>query len=57
MGNKDEKKDKALKVADKTGEVVGKGIMKSLKITKSLGEGLIRGFKGKKNEEEKEEEN
>jgi len=57
MGNKDEKKDKALKVADKTGEVVGKGIMKSLKITKSLGEGLIRGFKGKKSEEEKEEEN
>lgn len=45
MGN-DESKGKVEKTADKTGEVVGKGLKKGFGVVKAVGGGLKKGVKG-----------
>jgi hypothetical protein len=43
-------KDTVGEVAEKTGEVVGKGLKTGVRVAKRLGKGLIEGFEGKKEE-------
>ena len=45
MPEEEKKKGKAEDVAEKTGEIVGKGLKKGVDVTKSIGGGLKKGFK------------
>ncbi len=47
-----EQKGKAEEVAEKTGEVVGKGIKKGVEVVRSFGKGLKQGVSDKKDEEQ-----